>query len=210
MAIVIDQLGFSECFVAGHDRGGRVAYRLALDFPDLVKKLCVLDIIPAVDAWNRANKQFALDFWPWSLLAQTEPFPEQLIAAAPEAIINNVMTDWGTPENIFPSEIKEAYLQVLKDSKHIHAICEEYRAGASLDIDHDTDDLNNKRRIQCPVLVLWAANGPLDSWYTEEGGPLAIWKHWANDVSGNAIRGGHFFPEESPQQIAQSFKSFFA
>jgi haloacetate dehalogenase len=169
----------------------------------------VLDLIPAVDAWKRANKQFALDFWPWSLLAQTEPFPEQLIVAAPEAIINNVMTDWGTPENIFSPEIKEVYVQALSDPKHIHAICEEYRAGASLDIEHDTDDLNNMRQIECPMLVLWAANGPLDNWYKAEGGPIAIWKQWANNVTGYAIKGGHFFPEESPHQIAQSFKSFF-
>jgi haloacetate dehalogenase len=210
MAIVMDRLGFRECFVAGHDRGGRVAYRLALDYPGLVKKLCVLDILSSVDAWKRADKQFALDFWPWSLFAQTEPFPEQLIAAAPGAIINNVMTDWGTPENIFTPEIREAYIQALSDPKHIHSICEEYRAGASLDIEHDTDDLNNKRRIQCAVLVLWAANGPLDNWYVGEGGPIAIWKTWADQVTGNAIKGGHFFPEESPEQIAQSFKSFFS
>jgi haloacetate dehalogenase len=207
---VMDRLGFRECFVAGHDRGGRVAYRLALDYPGLVKKLCVLDILSSVDAWKRADKQFALDFWPWSLFAQTEPFPEQLIAAAPGAIINNVMTDWGTPENIFTPEIREAYIQALSDPKHIHSICEEYRAGASLDIEHDTDDLNNKRRIQCAVLVLWAANGPLDNWYVGEGGPIAIWKTWADQVTGNEIKGGHFFPEESPEQIAQSFKSFFS
>jgi haloacetate dehalogenase len=210
MVKVIEQLGFKECFVAGHDRGGRVAYRLALDYPSLVKKLCVLDIIPTADAWNRADKQFALDFWPWSLLAQTEPFPELIIAAAPEAIINNVMTDWGTPENVFPAEIKEAYIHALSDPQHIHAICEEYRAAASIDIEHDNDDLKKNRRIQCPMMVLWAANGPLDNWYNNEGGPVAIWKNWAEQVSGFAIKGGHFFPEESPREIAQSFLSFFS
>jgi haloacetate dehalogenase len=209
MAAVIEQLGFKACFVAGHDRGGRVAYRLALDYPGLVKKLCVLDIIPTLDAWKRANKQFALDFWPWSLLAQTEPFPEQIIAAAADAIMNNVITDWGTPENTFPMEVKEAYIRALKDPQHIHAICEEYRAATSIDIEHDNDDLQMNRRIQCPVHALWAANGPLDNWYTAEGGPIAIWKNWAHQVSGNAIMGGHFFPEESPQQIALALLSFF-
>jgi len=209
MAVVTEKLGFTECFVAGHDRGGRVAYRLALDYPNLVKKLCVLDIISAVDAWKRADKQFALDFWPWSLLAQTEPFPEQLIAAAPEAIINNAITDWGTPSTIFSSEIKEAYVRALSDPEHIHAICEEYRAGAGIDIEHDSHDLAIKKQIQCPLHVLWAADGPLDNWYKAEGGPVAIWKQWANEVTGNSIKGGHFFPEESPEQIAQFFKSFF-
>ena len=166
MATVIRELGFKECFIAGHDRGGRVGYRMALDYPGLVKKLCVLDIVPTLDAWKRANKQFTLDFWPWSLLAQTEPFPEQLIAAAPAAIINNIMTDWGTPENVFPEGIKEAYIRALSDPLHIHAICEEYRAAATIDIEHDNDDVKMNRRIQCPIMVLWAENGPLDTWYT--------------------------------------------
>jgi haloacetate dehalogenase len=209
MVSVMEQLGFSEFYLAGHDRGGRVAYRMALDHPAPIKKLCVLDIIPTLDAWNLADKQFALDFWPWILLAQTTPFPEQLILAAPEAIINNVMTDWGTPETIFSPEVKEAYTLPLRNYEHIHAICEEYRAAASIDIEHDKHDLNNSRRIQCSLLVLWAANGPLDTWYKSNGGPLSIWKQWANDVNGYSIKGGHFFPEESPQLVAEYFSSFF-
>jgi haloacetate dehalogenase len=209
MVNVMEQLGFSEFYLAGHDRGGRVAYRLALDHPAQVKKLCVLDIIPTLDAWNLVNKSFALDYWPWSLLAQNAPFPEQLIFAAPEATINNVMTDWGTPEAIFSSAIKEAYTLPLRNYEHIHAICEEYRAAASIDIEHDKYDLNNKHHIQCPLLVLWAANGPLDNWYKSNGGPLSIWKQWANDVSGQSVKGGHFFPEESPQVVAKYFSSFF-
>ena len=209
MAIVMEQLGFTEFFLAGHDRGGRVAYRLAFDYPARVKKLAVLDIIPTIDAWNLADKKFVLDFWPWSLLTQTEPFPEQLIASNPEAIINNVMTDWGTPESVFPSDIKEAYAITLGDPKHIHAICEEYRAAATVDMEHDSVDRKIHRTIQCPLLVLWAEDGPLDKWYEKEGGPLSIWSKWANDVSGYAIKGGHFFPEESPDKIAESFLSFF-
>jgi len=209
MAIVMEQLGFTEFFLAGHDRGGRVAYRLALDYPARVKKLAVLDIIPTIDAWNLADKKFALEFWPWSLLAQTAPFPELLIAANPEAIINNVMTDWGTPESVFSSDIKEAYAIPLGDSKHIHAICEEYRAAATVDMEHDSVDRKIHRKIQCPLLVLWAEEGPLDKWYVKEGGPLSIWRNWASNVSGYAIKGGHFFPEESPDKIAHSFVSFF-
>jgi haloacetate dehalogenase len=209
MVIVMERLGFTDFYLAGHDRGARVAYRLALDFSDQVKKVCVLDIIPGMEAWKRADKQFVLDFWPWSLLAQTTPFPEQLITAAPEAIINNIMTDWGTPETTFSPEIKEAYAIQLGDHKHIHAICEEYRAAATIDIAHDTEDQKNGRKIQCPVQVLWAADGPLDTWYKNEGGPLEIWRKWSNEVSGNSIKGGHFFPEELPGPIAESFISFF-
>jgi haloacetate dehalogenase len=210
MVSIMEQLGFSEFFIAGHDRGGRVAYRMALDHPTQVKKLCVLDIIPTLDAWNLADKQFALDFWPWSLLAQTTPFPEQLILAAPEAIIKNVMTDWGTPESIFSIAIKEAYTLPLRNYEHVHAICEEYRAATSIDIEHDKYDLSNNHRIQCSLLVLWAANGPLDNWYLSNGGPLSIWKQWASDVRGQPIKGGHFFPEESPQLVAECFSSFFS
>lgn len=209
MVTVMERLGFTDFYLAGHDRGARVAYRLALDFSNQVKKLCVLDIIPGLEAWNRADKQFPLDFWPWSLMAQTAPFPEELITAAPESIINNVLTDWGTPGTVFPPDIKEAYTIQLGDHKHIHAICEEYRAAATIDIEHDTEDQKNGRKIQCPIHVLWAGEGPLDTWYKNEGGPLAIWKKWAIEVNGNSIKGGHFFPEESPDLIAQSFISFF-
>jgi haloacetate dehalogenase len=209
MAIVMERLGFTDFYIAGHDRGARVAYRLALDFSNQVKKLCVLDIIPGLEAWNRADKQFALEFWPWSLMAQTAPFPEELIAATPESVINNVITDWGTPETVFPPDIKEAYTIQLGDPKHIHAICEEYRAASTIDTEHDTEDLKNGRKIQCPVHVLWAADGPLDTLYKNEGGPLEIWRKWAKEVSGNSIKGGHFFPEESPALIAHSFISFF-
>lgn len=209
MLEVMKQLGFSQFYLAGHDRGGRVAYRLALDYPDSVIKMIVLDIIPGLEAWNLADKQFALDFWPWSLLAQTAPFPEQVITAAPEAIINNITTDWGTPASIFPPEVIESYTIAISEYNHAHAICEEYRAAATIDMEHDSDDLANDRKIKCPLLVLWAEDGPLDNWYDLEGGPVAIWQNWARDVTGYAMKGGHFFPEESPAKIAHSFLSFF-
>jgi len=210
MVSVMEQLGFSRFFVAGHDRGGRVAYRLALDHPDRIKRLAVLDIIPIGEAWDRADRRLATSFWPWSLLSQPEPLPEQLIAGAPEAIIQDAATHWGSPGGVFPPFIREAYVEPLRDPAHAHAICEEFRAAATLDYEHDHDDLLHGRRIDCPVLVLWSADNALDNWYHTDGGPLAIWRGWANDVRGQAIRGGHFFPEEAPEETAEALKLFFS
>jgi len=210
MIRVMKQFGFATFAVAGHDRGGRVAYRLALDHPEAVTKLAVLDIVPTADAWNKADKAFALDFWPWSLLAQTAPFPEQLIVAAPEAIVQNALSDWGTAPTVFPEWVREAYIKPLRDEAHIHAICEDYRAAATIDYQHDDMDQQNKRKITCPVLALWSATGPLQKWYGAGGGPLAIWQQWAGTVTGEAIDGGHFFPEELPDSIAQKLLSFFS
>jgi len=210
MVSVMEQLGFSRFSVAGHDRGGRVAYRLALDHPDRIERLAVLDIIPIGEAWDRADRKLATSFWSWSLLSQPEPLPEQLIAGAPEAIIQDAATHWGSPGGVFPPFIREAYVEPLRDPSHAHAICEEFRAAATLDYEHDHDDLLYGRRIDCPVLVLWSADNALDSWYDTDGGPLAIWRGWANDVRGQAIRGGHFFPEEAPEETAEALKLFFS
>jgi haloacetate dehalogenase len=209
MVLIMEQLGFSEFSVAGHDRGGRVAYRIALDYPERIERLAVLDIIPGAEVWDRADKRFATSFWPWSLLSQPAPFPEILIACAPEAVIDNALNDWGTPGTVFPPRVRNAYIEALKNSAHIHAICEDYRASVTLDYKHDIDDLNNGHRIKCPVLALWSADSALDNWYKTDGGPLAIWRKWAYNVQGWAVSGGHFFPEEIPEETAIALTQFF-
>src|ERR671930_1228885 len=128
MVVVMERLGFPRFSVAGHDRGGRVAYRLALDHPGRVERLAVLDILPTGTVWERADARFALAYWPWSLLAQPAPLPERLIAAAPEAVVDEALAGWGSPAAVFPSEVRAAYVQALRDPRHAHAICEEYRA----------------------------------------------------------------------------------
>src|SRR6266513_5497279 len=137
MVVVMEQLGFPRFSVAGHDRGGRVAYRLALDHPGRVERLAVLDILPTGTVWERADARFALGYWPWSLLAQPEPLPERLLTAAAEAIIDDALGGWGSPAAVFPSEIRAAYVEALRDPTHAHAICEEYRAAATIDREHD-------------------------------------------------------------------------
>ncbi|MBK1870135.1 alpha/beta fold hydrolase [Aestuariivirga sp. YIM B02566] len=209
MIAVMETLGFRKFFVAGHDRGGRVAYRMALDHPDHIVKAAVLDVIPTSEAWHRADADFTLGFWPWSLLAQSEPLPEQILTSAAAAIIDNALDNWGSASTTFPSDIRSAYADVLRDPDHAHAICEEYRAAATLDRDHDEGDRKVGRRIVCPVLVLWSGKGPLDSWYKEDGGPIGIWRKWAVNIQGEALAGGHFFPEELPDQTAGLLSRFF-
>ncbi|NDZ13855.1 alpha/beta hydrolase [Variovorax sp. WS11] len=206
---VMGQLGHSRFSVAGHDRGGRVAYRMALDHPDCIARLAVLDILPTETVWARADARLALGYWPWSFLAQPEPLPERLLATAPEAVVDNALGSWGSPAGVFGEDVRAAYVDALRDAAHVHAICEEYRAAATIDRAHDQADLAAGRRIGCPVLALWGAGGALDTWYAGEGGPLALWRAWADDVQGHAIDAGHFFPEEAPGPTAEALRRFF-
>lgn len=204
----MEQLGYERFAVAGHDRGGRVGYRMALDHPGSVSRLAVLDILPTATVWDRADVRLTLGFWPWSLLAQPEPLPERLVDGAAEAIIANAIDQWGSRNEAFPSEVREAYVDALRDPSHVHAICEEYRAAASIDRDHDAADEKVGNKISCPVLALWSAEGGLQNWYADEGGPLKLWQTWADNVSGGPVAGGHFFPEEFPRDTAVALQEF--
>jgi haloacetate dehalogenase len=209
LVTVMESLGFSRFSVAGHDRGGRVAYRLALDYPEQVERIAVLDILPTETTWDRADARFALSFWPWSLLAQPEPLPERILSASAEAIVDDALGGWGSPASVFPAAVRAAYVEVLRDPSHAHAICEEYRAAATIDREHDRADREQGRRIACPLLVLWSANGPLHTWYADESGPVALWQVWSEEVQGWPLDGGHFFPEEAPEQTAEALRRFF-
>jgi haloacetate dehalogenase len=210
MVAAMAKLQFSSFSVAGHDRGGRVAYRLALDHPTVVEKVAVLDVIPIIEAWERSDARLAKAFWPWSLLAQPAPLPERLLAGAPEAIIEDALGgSWGSPAASFEPDVRDEYLKALRKPESIHAICEEYRAAASIDVEHDADDRRAGRRVTSPLLVLWSETGPLGAWYDQAGGPLGIWREWAVDVQGRAVAAGHFFPEESPAHTASILQQFF-
>src|SRR5262245_29092457 len=210
MVIVMERLGFSRFSVAGHDRGARVAYRMALDHPRRVDRIAVLDVVPTAEVWDRADARFALTFWPWSLLAQPEPLPERLVTASPEAIVDDALTGWGSLPTVFDPEVRAAYVDALRDPAHAHAICEEYRAAATRDREHDEANRRSGRRIACPVLALWSGRGPLNAWYAEAGGPLELWRAWADDVRGRPLDAGHFFPEEIPDETANALAGFFA
>jgi haloacetate dehalogenase len=208
MIQVMDELGFDRFSVVGHDRGGRVGFRLALDHPGRVERLVVLDVVPTLEAFERADARFALAFWPWSLLAQPEPLPENLLAGNPEAVVEHALREWGTERDVFPDAIVAAYVSGLRDSSTIHAICEEYRAAATIDLEHDRADRAAGRQVSCPVLVLWAAGGPLDEWYEAAGGPVGIWRTWAPAAEGRAISGGHFFAESNPVETVAALNAF--
>lgn len=209
LVAAMERLGWPLFSVAGHDRGGRVAYRMALDHPARIRRLAVLDVLPTATVWERADGRLALAFWPWSLLAQPAPLPERLLAGAPEAVVDDALTQWDTPSSAFPPGVRAAYIRALADPAHVHAICEEYRAAATVDRDHDEADRRAGRRITCPVLVLWSARGGLETWYGDAGGPLALWREWADDVDGRGFDAGHFFPEELPGPTARALGEFF-
>lgn len=201
-------LGFDRFSIAGHDRGGRVAYRAALDHPERVQRLAVLDVLPIDVMWERADDRLALGFWPWSLLAQPEPLPERLVGADPVVVVDSALGGWGTSAGVFSDEVRADYIATLADPDRVHAICEEYRAAASIDREHDAADRRAGRHIACPTLALWSADGPLSTWYVDAGGPLALWQQLADDVVGGPVRGGHFFPEEYPDETGHAFDAF--
>ncbi|MES3027426.1 MAG: alpha/beta hydrolase [Pseudomonadota bacterium] len=193
-------LGFERFNVAGHDRGGRVAYRLALDRPEVVRKVSVLDIIPTADVWRLADRRFALAYWHWSFLAQAHPFPEHFIAADPVHFAFRIAAG----ASIFEAHAYADYVKALGDPAVIHAMCEDYRAGARYDVVADEAD-RGVRKIAAPLQVLWGSKGAVGAWYD----PLAIWRDWADDVTGQAIDAGHFIPEERPAETLAALRAFF-
>jgi haloacetate dehalogenase len=210
MLAVMEQQGFRRFHLAGHDRGGRVAYRLALDHRDRVDRLALLDIIPTVDVLDRTAVVSALTFWPWSLLSQDEPLPERLILADPAAVVDDALSQWGSDAASFPAELRAAYVAALGDPATVHAICEEYRAAVTIDAAIDRADRSTGRKIACPTLALWSRGGGLDRWYESVGGPLGIWRQWAPQVTGRPITGGHFFPEQNPDDTIAALLAFFS
>src|SRR2546428_851925 len=176
MVTVMERLGFPRFSVAGHDRGGRVAYRMALDHPHRVDRLAVLDILPTETVWARADARFALAFWPWSLLAQAEPLPERILTAAPEAIVDDALGGWGSPSAVFPPEVRAAYVQALRDPAHAHAICEEYRAAATIDREHDKADRAGGAAAVRPLLTPVGRGGGPGTLYRVEDGATARWQ----------------------------------
>jgi len=202
---VMGELGFSTFTLIGHDRGGRVSYRLALDHPKAVERLAVFDVIPILEAWNRSDARFAQTYWPWILLSQKEPLPESYLLGAPKAVFDNPFG-----HGSFGPEILEEYVSTYRDPARVHGICEEYRAAATIDVEHDRADKEASKRIECPMLHLWAEGGPLDTFYAKDGGPLGIWRQWAPRVQGQAMKGGHFFPEYNPEDTAVLVKQFLS
>jgi haloacetate dehalogenase len=200
-AALMRALGFDRFAVAGHDRGARVAYRLALDHPECVEKLAVLDVIPTGETWRRADRRFMLAWWHWAFLAQPAPLPETLIGADPDGYY------FGGDLSLFHPDALADYLASARAPETIHAMCEDYRAGATYDFELDEADRAEGRRLACPVLVLWGARNDLEELF---GDPLAIWRGWADDVRGRALDCGHYLAEEAPEETYAELRAFFA
>lgn len=207
MIELMEAIGFVRFHVAGHDRGGRVAYRLALDHPERVEKLCVIDIVPTYEMWMRFDRALAMKAWHWPFLAQHAPFPESMIGKAPTEFQNWLLTRWSKANDLsaFDERALAHYHAFFESPDRIHATCEDYRAGERIDPAHDAADKSAGRKITAPMLALWGSAGiPADR------SPLDIWKDWARDVSGQAIDSGHFLPEENPDATAGALLTFFS
>lgn len=207
MVEVMTKLGFNRFSVAGHDRGGRVAYRMALDHPKVIDRVAVLDIVPTSVVWDNLNKDVMSSFMLWTALAQP-PLSENILMNSAKAVVEDALSTWGTGAEFFSESARATYICQLSDRARAQSICEEYRAGATIDYDLDIKDRQEMKKIVCPVLVLWDKQGSLDKWYAGLGGVLGVWKKWADDVSGRAMNGGHFFPESDPEETAKALIDF--
>lgn len=201
---VMARLGHCRFAVAGHDRGARCAYRMALDHPQAVTALAVMDIVPTAEAFARADHEFALGYWVWSFLAAPYPVPEHLITAEPATLVDHMLDSWSGQPEAFPVGVRAVYHDQFRDPARVHAICEQYRAAAVLDVAADEAD-RGRHRLRCPVLTLWSAGGAVDSWYD----PVEVWRQWADDVRGQALNAGHFLPEQAPEQTSAALSEFF-
>lgn len=206
MVAVMEQLGHRRFLLAGHDRGGRVAHRLALDFPERVEKLAILDIIPTIEHFERADMSFALGYYHWFWFAQPHPFPEVLINAAPDAWFAFHTARQATPPGFFAREALADYLAAARDPEAISGMCEDYRAAASIDLEHDRESRAAGRKVRCPILALWGSKARVAKWYE----PLAIWQQYCADtVTGGPVECGHYIAEEAPAATLDWFSRFF-
>ncbi len=194
------QLGFPKFQLVGHDRGGRVAHRLALDHPDVVSRLAVLDIAPTATMYAKTDRRFATAYFHWFFLIQPFDLPERLIGADPDYYISR---GWRrAAPGVFTAEAIAEYTRCFRDPATIHANCEDYRASAGIDLEHDAADAD--RRIECPLLVLWGARGIIGELF----GPVDSWREKARDVQGQPIDCGHYMAEEAPDATLAALLGF--
>ncbi len=203
MVAVMERLGHDRFFLAGHDRGARVAYRLTLDHPAHVLRLASLDTVPTLDIWEAMDWEASLDAFHWPFLAQPGGLPERLIGADPDFFLDYLLDRWaGSPGALDPAAVAQYRAHFRKPSV-LTAMAEDYRAGATIDVEHDREDRAAWKRIACPLLVPWGRRYMKSS-------PLAVWRRWADDVQELELDCGHFIAEEAPEACAQALIAFFA
>jgi haloacetate dehalogenase len=200
---LMSALGHERFAVVAHDRGARVAYRLALDHPERVTRAALLNVVPTIDQFERMGGGPSLGYWTWFLLAQPAPFPERIIGAEPDALLEHVFATWPSrPDAIVPAH-RDAYLRAMTPDT-IAAMCADFRASFHLDREHDADDRAAGRRITAPVLVVVGADE------TQLADAPDVWRGWAEDVTATQVPGGHFNPEEAPRELARELAAFLA
>lgn len=207
MVAVMDALGLQNFYLCGHDRGGRVAHRLAVDHPQRVKKLCVIDIAPTLDMYNATDMAFARAYYHWFHLIQPSPVPETMIGGNPQAYLRTKLGGWGGSGTGFiePQALAE-YERCFCTPEAIHSACEDYRASAGIDLEHDGASRAKGDKIACDTLVLWGERGVVHRLFK----PLELWQaQCAGRVTGQALPAGHFIPEELPQETATALRGFF-
>lgn len=203
MLEVMEAFGETHFYVAGHDRGGRVAHRMALDAPERVKKLCVLDIVPTDYMFKTTDQRFATGYYHWFFLIQPDGLPEQMIGANPTYYLKEKLKRWAAQGAVFDQEAVDEYLRCFSDPTCIHTSCEDYRAAASIDLLHAEQDRG--KNIQCPLLVLWGKQGFVERQYDV----MAVWGNYAKGIDGKALDCGHFLAEEEPDAVCENLIQFF-
>ncbi|WP_153770846.1 alpha/beta hydrolase [Labrenzia sp. CE80] len=206
LLVLMRKLGHERFRLVGHDRGARVSYRMALDHPDRIERMAVLDILPTYDYWQRMDRDFALKIYHWAFLAQPAPFPEDLISASSARFLDHTLASWTADKSLksFSAEALQHYHAFFSEPDRIAATCEDYRAGAAIDVDHDRQDLEAGNKVKAPLLAVWGATGIAQSDET----PLNVWERWADDVSGGPIKAGHFVAEENPEELLDMLLPF--
>jgi len=203
---VMAALGFDTFQLLAHDRGARVAHRLAMDHPARVTRMALLDIAPTLAMYEQTNLQFATAYFHWFFLIRPFPFPETLIGADPDLYLSHTLGSRSAGLTPFSPEAYAEYQRCLRDPRTIHGLCEDYRASAGLDLDHDRADREAGRKLACPLLVLWGAQGVVGKVVD----PLAEWRRVASDVRGHALDAGHYLPEEVPEAVLAEVLPFFS
>jgi len=202
---VMNHFGFDRFAVIGHDRGARVGYRLALDHPGTVLAFVSLTVIPTSEVWARAGKNFALGAYHWLLFAQPYDLPERLLSGDPDFFLDWTLRKMAEDIGCLSDEALSAYREAFRRPEVRHAMMQDYRAGATIDHEHDLADRAAGKILDCPVLVLWEQGR-----FSETDTPLQIWRNWATDVEGRALPGGHLQPEEQPEAVLDAARSFLA
>ena len=205
MAELMSHFGHETFFVAAHDRGARVAHRLALDNPQRVLKLCVMDVIPTLEHFERADMAFGLGYYHWFWFAQPHPFPENVICAAPDAWWRAHTSREPKPPDFFAPAALADYMQAVHCPEMIRGMCEDYRAAATIDLEHDRASRAAGEKVRCPMLVLWGRKAKIEAWYDA----LGVWRRYCvGEVTGAAVESGHYLAEEAPNDVLSRLQLF--